>query len=141
MERLEMKIIIARPPNFEDIVRVFPTADNPNIIFAYNNAIYSPSGFDISEHLIAHEQVHCKRQGNLTGTEIWWNEYLSNPEFRYNEELLAHRAEYRSMIRNAINRNQRRNSLKIVSKKLALPLYENMVSKKQAGKDILNEMD
>ena len=134
-----MKIIYERPPNFEDIRKVFPMADNYGVIFAFNGAIYSPSGGDIPYPLIKHEEVHCERQGTTEADAVkWWAMYLKSMDFRYAEELVAHRAEYLECIETAKNRNMKRKALKFISKRLASPLYGNMVTKKQAGIKILN---
>ena len=134
-----MKIIYKRPPNFEDIQKVFPMADNYGVIFAFNNAIYSPSGVEIPYPLIKHEEVHCARQGGTeSGSIEWWESYLKNMDFRYTEELLAHRVEYLACIETASCRNMRRRALKHVAKRLASPLYGNMVTRKQAGIEILS---
>ena len=133
-----MKIIIDRPPNFKDIVSVFPMASNKGVIFAFNNSIYNPSNIIITPELMAHERVHCARQGNEANTLEWWNSYLNDPDFRYYEELLAHSQEYMTLADNASNRNQKRSALKSVANKLASPLYGRMVSPKQAGKQIFN---
>lgn len=133
-----MKIIHERPPNFEDIQRVFPMADNYGVIFAFNSAIYSPSGVEIPYPLIKHEEVHLARQGATEADAIkWWDKYLKSMDFRYAEELVAHRAEYLACIETAKNRNMKRKALKFVAKRLASPLYGNMVTKKQAGLEIL----
>ena len=132
-----MKIIYERPPNFEDIMKIFPMADNYGVIFAFNNAIYSPSGGEIPYPLIKHEGVHCARQGGTEAGSIeWWEKYLKDVEFRYREELLAHRVEYQACIETAKNRNMRRRALRHVAKRLSSPLYGNMVTKKQAGFEI-----
>jgi len=134
-----MRIIHERPPNFEDIVKVFPMADNYGVIFAFNGAIYSPSGYDIPYPLIKHEEVHCERQGGTEAGSIeWWHRYLKSTDFRYAEELVAHRAEYLACIETATNRNMKRKALKFVAKRLASPLYGNMVTKKEAGIELLN---
>lgn len=135
-----IKIITERPPNFKQIKAVFPLASIPNVIFAYHNAIYNPSGGELSDHIIAHEAVHLERQGfNEIESILWWCLYLEDVGFRYNEELYAHRAEYHSAFAAAKNRNHKRKALREISKKLAAPLYGNMVNKKQAQADILEE--
>ena len=60
---------------------------------AYNGCIYNPSGKIIPPALIAHEEVHLKRQV-MHGADIWWDHYLRDSAFRYHEELLAHVAEF-----------------------------------------------
>jgi len=133
-----MEIVKQRPPNFSEIAKVFKGAWAPGVIFAYNNKIYNPSGFDLSPALIAHESVHCERQG-MTEEEclVWWNHYLTSKDFRYHEELLAHRAEYNRMLEDANNFKKRQLALKIVSKKLAAPLYGGMCTRKEAERELI----
>ena len=134
-----MKIIYERPPNFEDIRKVFPMADNYGVIFAFNGAIYSPSAVEIPYPLMKHEAVHISRQGVTEADAVkWWAMYLKDISFRYSEEVAAHRAEYLACIETASNRNMKRKALKFVAKRLASPLYGNMVTKKEAGLEILN---
>src|SRR4051812_39011441 len=92
-----MEIVVARPPNFDAIVEVFPFAQNAGVIFTYGQTIYNPSAVSISPALKCHESVHAQRQGsNEEEIRAWWERYLKEPMFRLEEELLAHRAEYRS---------------------------------------------
>lgn len=135
-----MEIIASRPPNFAAIVKVFPFAANYGVIFAYYPNIYVPSGRELPPQLIAHESVHIQRQKDM-GVELWWDKYLADTAFRYNEELLAHQAEYKSLIENATCRQQRRSALKIVAKRLTSQLYGGLVSVKQAAIDIAGEAE
>jgi hypothetical protein len=72
-------IIIDRPPNFEAIKAAFPKAENPGVMFAYDGNIYNPSGKTIPPALIAHEDVHLKRQSELFTPDSWWDLYLCDP--------------------------------------------------------------
>lgn len=106
-------------------------------IFAYAPEIYVPSGKPLSEALIAHESVHIERQlayrsSHGIGVKGWWRHYLADVQFRYEEELLAHRAEYQYMIQNATCRQMRRSALKMVGTRLASQLYGGLVSRAQA---------
>jgi hypothetical protein len=115
-------IIVARPPNFDQIHAAFPDADKPGVIFAYGEHIYNPSGKQIPEPLIAHENVHLRRQA--PGGEVqWWDRYLSDPEFRYIEELHAHAAEYRAQAQHWVDRNKRARLLMSTARRLIAPLY------------------
>lgn len=126
-----------RPPNFEAIAAVFPGAHNRGVIFAYAPYIYAPDHITLPPHIVAHEEVHIARQLKQ-GVENWWFHYLSSADFRWEEELLAHRAEWRRIIIGA-SRQVRRSSLKEVAKKLASPLYGKMVPHKQAMEAIAAE--
>ncbi len=124
-------IIVERPPNFELILKAFPNADKPGVIFAYGANIYNPSGGNIPVALLHHEAVHQNRQQDLgpasdltsvNGPEKWWAQYISDAEFRYREELLAHVAEYKAQ-RHWNDRNIQAKILMSTAARLCAPLY------------------
>lgn len=122
-----------RPPNFDKILAVFPLAMSPSVIFAYGDKIFVPGGKEIPPEILAHERVHCERQ-LMMGVEAWWDRYLIDPRFRYEEELLAHQVEY-SFLRGLYPGQARKKSiLKHVAGKLSSRLYGAMVSLEQAKK-------
>ena len=131
-----MQIVKNFPPNHVQICDAIPAARRPGVVFAYGDTIYVPNGKDISHHLKVHEAVHGIRQKEI-GVEFWWDKYLNDMRFRYHEELMAHRAEYLSMICGQANRNQRRAALKTVAQRLASPLYNCGGGWKKAADDIL----
>lgn len=117
-------ILIERPPNFEQILKAFPNADKPGVIFAYGDFIYNPSGVTIPEPLLAHESMHQKRQqgpGKMS-PEIWWALYIEDNAFRYREELEAHVAEYKAQT-HGLDRNHRAKLLMATAQRLVAPLY------------------
>lgn len=117
-----MEIVHSRPPNFDQIVKVFPLAVGEGVIFAYGDRIYVPSGNKLPPELYAHELVHCNRQLGI-GTENWWGQYLEDEEFRYQEELLSHRKELEVLCIGA-SRQVRRSALNVIAKKLSAQLYQ-----------------
>ena len=127
-----MKIVHAYPPNMIEIKAKFPTADRAGVMFCYGKKIYVPDGTDVPESLIAHEEVHSERQGWSPAS--WWEKYLEDAKFRYNEELLAHIAEF-EWYRNQ-SRKTRQLALKVIAKRLASPLYGRMVSLEKAKASI-----
>ena len=124
------------PPNIKEIWCLLPASRRNGVIFAYGDKIFVPSGAELSHALKVHEAVHCIRQKEL-GVEFWWDRYLTDAVFRYHEELMAHRAEYLAMIKGNPNRNLRRMSLKLVSQRLASPLYGATRSWKKCADDIM----
>lgn len=134
------EIVIDRPPNFEAIAAVFPGARGDGIIFAYGTKIFNPSGTPLPPEIIQHELVHCERQV-AQGVEVWWDQYLIDGDFRYEEELLAHRAEYQTLCARYPERKNRRRALEHVAKKLAAPLYGRMVTVNQAKCALKREGD
>lgn len=135
-----MKIIQSRPPNFDKIVKVFYGAERPGVIFAYAPNIYSPRDVNAPPDLVAHEMIHIERQEKI-GVDVWWDRYLADPEFRFNEELLAHRAELAHLLKHSANRNTRRMALKHVAKKLSASLYGRMVTREQAIQLLTDEQE
>lgn len=131
---VNMNVVNSTPPNFGDILAVFPDAIKPGVIFTYGNTIYNPSGVELSSALRAHEGIHCGRQGAEVGR--WWARYLVDAEFRLEEELLGHRAEYRTFIGTTRNREAHNNYLQQIANRLASPLYGNLLSMQQARKAI-----
>lgn len=132
----EVTVIQDRPPNFEAIHAVFPGAAGEGVVFAYGDKIYNPSGVTLPPELMAHELAHCERQNEM-GLDAWWDRYLVDGDFRYEEELIAHIAEFKSIMsrynyqEHAISRVRER-ALDHVAKKLAAPLYGRMVTIHQA---------
>jgi hypothetical protein len=115
-----------RPPNFERIAAVFPGARGKGTIFSYGDRIYLPDGGNLSRELMAHEGMHGMRQIDM-GVEVWWDEYLRNPAFMFEEELLAHRAEY-AAYRAGRHGRSRAGHLHIIAERLSGTLYGNVVT-------------
>lgn len=109
-----------RPPNYDLIAAVLPVPEGA--IFAYDNVIYVPSGGELTDALIAHEEVHFRQQGD--DPDGWWDRYLTDASFRMYQELEAHRAEWRHMIRGLKDRELRHRYLMFVARKLVDPMYD-----------------
>ena len=133
-------IILSRPPNFEQIKATFPKAEERGVLFAYAGAIYNPSAIPVPQALIAHEEVHLMRQA-IRGADDWWDHYLTDCEFRYYEELLAHVAEFQSL-RGGGDRNFGARLLLHTALRLVAPLYnyEPPRTVQQAIKDLRQEI-
>lgn len=129
-------IIHENPPLIDEIDRVFHVRGKP-VIFSWGNRIYLPMGGEVPAELMAHELVHCDRQG-ATEQQItdWWERYLIDPQFRLDEEVPAHWAEYQCLIEGG-SRQIRRAALKQTAKRLAAPLYGRIVTPAKAKELIL----
>ncbi len=128
------RIVVDRPPNWGEIIRVFPWAMKGNVFFSYGDTIYNPSNVYLNPALLAHEGLHGERQKvHPGGVEGWWRDYLNSPTFRFEEERLAHIAEVRALKDSlAFPRHQRRGYLLMAAARLASPLYGNLCSQAQA---------
>ena len=117
---MQPKIVVAYPPNIEQITAAFPDATKPGVIFAYGDTIYNPGGQLIVPPLLMHERVHCERQ---VVPEGWWELYIRDPEYRYREEMYAHVAEFREQAKYYPDRNLRTRILHQTAQRLIAPLY------------------
>jgi hypothetical protein len=138
-----MQILRERPPNFDAIATAFPIVRHRRgIFYAFGDTIYNPDGVEVTPALAAHEATHAQRQRDLfsdvgdLAPDAWWNCYLSNPQFRLGEELIAHRAEWRHFISLGYGRAKRRQYLSQISARLASPLYGGLISAAQAKRAI-----
>jgi hypothetical protein len=121
-----MRVIFTNPPNFEAIAAVIPAARNKGVIFAYGNIIYNPSGGPVMPATLAHEAVHCRQQGD--DVDGWWERYLADTQFRFDQEVEAHREEWRCWMKTGTrNRAERRRAMAMLGARLAGPLYGRMV--------------
>lgn len=132
-----MKIAHCHPPNIDEIDAVFQVKGKPGVIYTWGDTIFVPDGGVVSPELLAHEFVHYICQTNDTAKiEAWWRSYLADPEFRVQEELPAHRAEYRQFCSTHGDRNQRARFLHVIAGRLSGPLYGGLISRIEARRRI-----
>lgn len=129
-----MKIVVGKPPIYDRAATVFPLSGRE--VFAFGDTIYNPDGMFIPEWIVDHEKVHGLQQSGFESPDAWWDLYLIDAQFRYTQELAAHREEYRSYCRHNKDRNARARYLDLVARKLAAPLYGSVVSFPEAKKEI-----
>jgi hypothetical protein len=117
------------PPNYDAIVAAIPTVKGRHgVIFTYGDTIYNPSRIVVSPDLYAHEAVHTVQQMRDGMTpEKWWDRYLADITFRYEQEVEAYRAQYQYAV-DHYGRDERRQLLKHIEKTLAGPLYGRLTS-------------
>lgn len=130
-----MKILIEKPPNFEEIDKKFNIAGRP-VIFAWGDKIYNPENTIISPELMVHEMTHGKSQGS--SPEQWWELYLLVPGFRLEEEFIAHHSEYVAFMINHKDRNAITRYLHGVATRLSSSLYNNLISYPSAMRSLKN---
>ena len=133
---MKQEIVVAKPPIYDLIAERFDIEGKP-VIFSWGSRIYNPTGFTISNALLAHEAVHGERQTDEDiDIRAWWYEYLAEPEYRLAEELPAHIAEYRYLCDAEPDRNRRAQYLSAIAHRLSSPLYGNIVSYPTAMKAV-----
>jgi|SRR5579859_2117505 len=128
-----MKIITGYPPLIDKIDAAFSCKDQP-VIYAWGDTIYQPFDWMIPDFLVAHEEMHGQRQGD--DIEGWWNRYIEDIEFRYQEELHSHAKEFQVRSRGVKDRNKISQLLMWSAARLNAPLYGKMTNLNKAMKDI-----
>ena len=120
------------PPNIEEIRKVFPLKGGE--IFAWDGIIYHPMGTRLPPELIDHELCHFAQQDG--DPEGWWERYLVDTEWRFQQELEAHIEEYKSYKRHNKDRNAHIRYLQLIARRLSSPMYGNVVSYREAMRRI-----
>lgn len=129
-----MEIIDDYPPNIDKIEAALGARRKPGTLFCYGDKIYAPgSKGELPAQLVAHEEVHSTRQAQM-GVDAWWDKYLSDPAFRYEEELMAHEVECDTFGQMHADRGARRRYARAVALRLSGALYGRMVRFEQALK-------
>ena len=127
---MKQVIVVEKPPVYEQCIRAFgrENIEGKAIIWAWGDRIYNPTDIDISRELLAHEAVHGERQGPNEGSiRTWWLQYLEDAAFRYEEERLAHRAEWHTIRKYSAGKNLTP-YFEGIAAKLASPLYGKLIS-------------
>lgn len=131
---MSAKIVRGYPPLIDEIDAAF-RVKGKEVIFAWGTTIFNPQGIAVPPELMAHEAVHATRQGDdIAG---WWRKYIADPALRLAEEIPAHIAEYQELCRIrrpkwTSERNMRRTYSAHVAKRLAAPLYGNLITAGEA---------
>jgi len=122
-----MEIVYTYPPNYKKIAAAFNITSHENVIFTYGNQLFVPAGerIVIDKPLMKHEETHARQQRDM-GVEEWWERFLEEPGFRFQQELEAYRQQYRAMA--GLPLEQRLGYLDHISNDLSGEIYGNMVT-------------
>ncbi len=103
-----MRISNQIPTIYWKIKEKFPINWDMGVVIAYGDTVYTKAG-EIDDAHKAHEQVHLNRQGK--NPNFWWERYLSDKTFRFEEEKLAYQAQARYYRDNIQNNSKRRREI------------------------------
>ena len=89
-----MQIKHELPPIWNKVIEAGMKPQKESTIFTYGNIIYVPNkDLELPDHLIIHEETHCKQQGSTP--DAWWERYITDPYFRIDQEIEAYANQYR----------------------------------------------
>lgn len=131
-----MNIEKAFPPNIDRIHEVIDSKYTQHACFTYGNIIYNPTGNYIDEPLGLHEAQHSLQQEECGGAEFWWERWLTDKRFRYEQEASAYGVQYRRYCELERHRNKRAVYLFRLASDLSSPQYGSVVSLMEARKRI-----
>lgn len=125
-----MKIKYEEPPIWASVKTAFDFNEKTTI-FTFGDTIYNPAGLNVTEDLQVHEGVHEKQQAAMNvmgklGPARWWKKYIKDPEFRFEQELEAYRAQYKFAARNIKGREQLHQYCVMLARHLMGPMYGNL---------------
>lgn len=130
------------PPNWKTILEHFPSLQGmeQKVVFTYYPHIYMPRQIALPPDIAIHEHVHLHQQAVLS-PGLWWKAYLSNPEFRLNQELEAYGAQLHwfTRFRNLIYKQEKHR----LASDLSSEFYGNIISYGEAAsrlQKIVNEL-
>lgn len=104
MTTIEVKHSTDHPPVWDELVRRFGVSWERTAV-AYGDTIHAAGA--LPADIEAHERVHLQQQGgSAEGARVWWERYLNDPRFRYEQELQAYREQYRFLAKTVKDRNE-----------------------------------
>ena len=88
---MEMKVVAEYPPNF-DLIKTVLLGAGPEHTYCYGDTIYAPDGHEVPPDVTFHEREHARQQAGEP--QAWWMRYLSDPDFRLEQEEEAYGEQY-----------------------------------------------
>ena len=116
------------PPNIENI-RLAGFGTDPEGIYAYAPDVFSLSKKDIPADIQYHEDIHIQRQGD--SPLAWWHKWLTDKDFRLEEELIAY-AEQSKRVRAVMGSRASEGCIDEAAGNLSSDLYKLGITKNQA---------
>lgn len=135
-ELLSMVTVVSTPPPpnlYESLRAAFgPSVDfNKGTVFTYGQTIYAKEMPDTP--LMEHEKIHVIQQMTFPGgPDAWWAKYLSDTDFRLNQEIEAYSVQYYTAASMTKDRNRLFKYLHSLATTLSSDMYGGLLSTKEA---------
>lgn len=124
-----MKQVKGLPPNYSHIKAIL--GEHKGSIYTYGDTIYNPTGEEIPEDIIVHEQVHQKQQLRYSTSEFWWMKYCTDHDFRLDQELEAYSVQL-NWIKERYNNKGYKEALTEFAANLSSPMYKLQLTSHEA---------
>lgn len=127
-----MKIVEAFPPQWDEIIKSFPSAKYSKVLLiTIGDTCYNPYKVVMRQDLMVHEEVHSHQQLSSGDVDKWINKYIHDSTFRFNAELEAYSVQLQ-FIKKIYGQKKYKEALKFFSKALSSPLYGKICSEEYA---------
>lgn len=103
-------------------------------VWTYGDTIYNPFDAPMDIPMEAHEATHMKQQGDHP--EEWYEQYLKDPVFRYDQELEAFRAQFQEAKNLSKDRELLSNYVRLLAQALSSPMYGKLSTVSESIKAI-----
>lgn len=124
-----------KPPVWDALAERF----NPeweHTAVAYGDTIHAK--YPLPADIEVHERTHLEQHGfTKEGAKKWWEQYLTDPQFRYEQELEAYRVQYQFLTKTIKDRNELHRRLHTIAGHLA-SMYGLEITQSEALKAIKN---
>ena len=121
------------PPIYEVLKRRFGIDwdGKAPVMIAWEGKIHCKNPCNAAE--IVHEAAHLREQAKI-GNEAWWRLYLDSDVFRFEQELIAYKAEADFIRKHVNNREAAFHMIREIVKNFSSPTYGNIVTREEAWK-------
>jgi hypothetical protein len=128
-------VIREEPPIYPKLVEQFGVSFEDGTCITYGDGIHLHHSQKLSDHLLEHEKIHVIQQHQY-GVKAWWERYLSDPDFRKQQEGEAYRKQWQFIKSTRRDRNAAFRLKIQILKHLSSPMYGNCCSMQDAEKII-----
>ena len=133
---IDYQIMHGKPPVWDAIQEKVGNLekDRENIWCTYGTEIWCES--PIPEEILEHEKVHVWQQTIRMSKEEWWDKWLNDLEFRYEQELEGYRTQVAVVKERTKDRNRVFSYKVAIAKVLSGPMYGSIMSFNRVLRDL-----
>ena len=126
------------PPILEEVQKLMgkQITLEAGYVFTYGDTCHAIK--PIPDWLVPHEKVHVIQQSLIT-PKVWWEKWLADPNFRFEQELEAYRVQYKWVCENK-SESEAKKLLSDFANNLSGAMYGNIINYHKAMKKIKNDI-
>lgn len=117
------------PAIYQRLHDTFGVNWNKGIAICYGDIVYCK--IDLGPDVLVHEAVHADQQRKM-GIEAWWEKYITDIKFRFEQEVEAYKAQVKWYRGSLYDRELRFKCIKHVVNDLSSAMYGNLCTAEEA---------